>query len=65
MNVSATNIVTENRAEKEKIYVQTVGKDVKVISNFNYNDESGFSKKVFKEELKSSTGKINIELENV
>lgn len=65
MNVSATNIVTENRAEKEKIYVQTVGKNVKVISNFNYNDESGFSKKVFKEELKSSTGKINIELENV
>lgn len=66
VNVSAANTNEENRyeIENEKIYVKTISKDVTVISNFNYDDESGFSKKVFNEELKSSTGKIDAELEN-
>lgn len=66
VNVSAANFRDEcqNGNENEKLYVQTIGKDVKIISNFNYNDETGFSQKVIKEELKSTTGRLSDNLEN-
>ena len=64
VNISASNIQNEDRYTIENIYVQTIGSDVKIMSNFNYNDEAGYSRKVFKEELKTTTGRLNEELEN-